>query len=280
MDLSHYDTEQDFDGHQAAALIAGIDPILDFRELASSAAKSRYELAKAQLERDYLSAIESFRRKYTFCVGAYFPFLDTPRYHRMEEEMKHTSGIVSVNMLYHANRIANGYDIRKPNFSKDAALTQGDAPLLPFSVQRFNRRRLDDWCAAREWDSEYTFVDRRVLFQKLSEWEAELERNPKNGGKAARGGNGSETSAAPESLPQSGRWPWGTYETTLLKLLPLAYAEHWQDYDPKKPNTAPKSQVVEDWLVEEFGTARRVAEVIAQLLRADELPNGPRRAAK
>ena len=76
------------------------------------------------------------------------------------------------------------------------------------------------------------------------------------------------------------KWPWGDYETDLLRLLPLVYESHWRGYDPKRPASAPKSLVVENWLVQEHKAPKRVAEVIAQIFRADALPNGPRRTTK
>jgi hypothetical protein len=75
-------------------------------------------------------------------------------------------------------------------------------------------------------------------------------------------------------------WPWGGYETKLLRLLPLVYKAHWENYDPVQPHTAPKSEAVEEWLVSNHDTPRRVAEVIAQLFRADELPRGRQRSRK
>ena len=75
-------------------------------------------------------------------------------------------------------------------------------------------------------------------------------------------------------------WPWGNYETKLLRLLPLAYEEHWKNYDPTKPETAPKSDNVTSWLVSEHKAPQRVAEVIAQLFRADSLRPGPRHKGK
>jgi predicted GNAT family acetyltransferase len=45
------------------------------------------------------------------------------------------------------------------------------------------------------------------------------------------------------------------------------------DYDPEKPATAPTNDDVSDWL-EKRGVAKRVAEVMAQILRADGLKAG------
>jgi hypothetical protein len=72
-----------------------------------------------------------------------------------------------------------------------------------------------------------------------------------------------------------GSWPWGDYETKNLRLLADAAAKFWKNYDPSDPSTAPKNKVVSEWLVEK-NVARRVAEVMAHILRADGLRTGPR----
>ncbi len=71
-------------------------------------------------------------------------------------------------------------------------------------------------------------------------------------------------------------WPWGDYETSLLKKLAVAAEEWWSDYDPKTPSTAPTNAEVTSWLIGQ-GVSKRVAEVMAQMLRADGLPTGPKK---
>ena len=75
---------------------------------------------------------------------------------------------------------------------------------------------------------------------------------------------------------QRGRWPWGDHETQLLNILAEAAHQFWSTYDPADPLTAPKSTDVEDWLKGK-GVAKRVAEIIAQILRADGLKTGPKK---
>jgi hypothetical protein len=72
------------------------------------------------------------------------------------------------------------------------------------------------------------------------------------------------------------KWPWGDYETKLLKKLAVAAEEWWSDYDQKNPGSAPTNDDVRDWLVGQ-GVSKRVAEVMAQILRADGLQPGPRK---
>jgi hypothetical protein len=70
-------------------------------------------------------------------------------------------------------------------------------------------------------------------------------------------------------------WPWGKYQTTGLRLLAGAANKYWKHYDPGDSSTAPKNAEVEAWLIEQ-GISKRRAEVIASLLRADDLRTGPR----
>lgn len=71
------------------------------------------------------------------------------------------------------------------------------------------------------------------------------------------------------------QWPWGNYQTKSLQFLALAADKFWKNYDPSDHSTAPKNDTVIAWL-EKQGVARRKAEVMASLLRADDLPTGPR----
>lgn len=72
------------------------------------------------------------------------------------------------------------------------------------------------------------------------------------------------------------QWPWGKHSTPLLDKLAIAAEEWWSDFDPKNPSTAPTNAEVAKWLVGQ-GVAKRVAEVMAQILRADGLPPGPKK---
>jgi hypothetical protein len=71
------------------------------------------------------------------------------------------------------------------------------------------------------------------------------------------------------------QWPWGSYQTKGLQVLALATDRFWKNYDPSDSSTAPKSEDVIAWL-EVNGIARRKAEIMASLLRADDLAPGPR----
>lgn len=80
----------------------------------------------------------------------------------------------------------------------------------------------------------------------------------------------------PEGQPPVKReWPWGAYETTLLRHLAAAAERFWKNYDPSEPDTAVTKDVVVDWL-QAKGVSIRTAEQIDTILRAENLPKGPR----
>lgn len=82
---------------------------------------------------------------------------------------------------------------------------------------------------------------------------------------------------APEGLQIGGAsWPWGNHETDLLRELAAAAARYYgANYDPSDIDSAPKSADVIAWLMTRR-VAKRVAEVMAQILRPDGLRTGPR----
>lgn len=88
----------------------------------------------------------------------------------------------------------------------------------------------------------------------------------------------------PEKFPRQNKppsttnsqWPWGDYETELLKHLAAAATKFWKNYDPTDNSTAPTNKQVSSWL-EENGVSSRTAEAMASILRADGLPTGPRK---
>lgn len=79
----------------------------------------------------------------------------------------------------------------------------------------------------------------------------------------------------PEDAAKRGTPITDGYGTKLLELLLDGAKQWWSSYDPADSSTAPKSADVTSWFVEK-GAPQRVAEVMAQILRADGLPTGPR----
>lgn len=80
----------------------------------------------------------------------------------------------------------------------------------------------------------------------------------------------------PEMNLQVTGWPWGRHETDLLRKLAHAADLFWKQYDPTEPSSAPTNEQVIKWLVDQK-VAKRTAEVMATILRADGLPTGPRK---
>jgi hypothetical protein len=76
--------------------------------------------------------------------------------------------------------------------------------------------------------------------------------------------------------PLNQGWPWGHYETKLLRRLAAAANRFWKNYDPSDPTTAPTNEEVIKWL-KARGVADRTAEVMASILRADGLPTRRRK---
>ncbi len=67
-------------------------------------------------------------------------------------------------------------------------------------------------------------------------------------------------------------WPWGTYETPLLKELAAAVQYFWTNY---KPESAPTKPQVIAWL-KARGRTLNEATAIAQIIRDPNIPDGPR----
>lgn len=84
--------------------------------------------------------------------------------------------------------------------------------------------------------------------------------------------------SSPEALSAAcAKWPWGPHETEALRHLEAAARKWWSHYDPDDSTTAPTNERVIEWLKEERGLSKNLAESIASILRADGLPSGPRR---
>lgn len=71
------------------------------------------------------------------------------------------------------------------------------------------------------------------------------------------------------------RWPWGDHHTELLGHLEDAARRFWMNVDPTDNTTAPTNETVSEWL-QKRGVSKRMADMMASMLRADGLPTGPR----
>jgi hypothetical protein len=124
---------------------------------------------------------------------------------------------------------------------------------------------LRDWLERSNIESEFKFGDHQKVVicpEGTSFWPEKIDSNPSRS-------NGPETTSA-------GPWPWGSFETRLLKDLSAAAKKWWSNFDPSDNTTAPKNEDVSKWLVHERGVSTRMAEAMATILRADDLPTGPR----
>ena len=73
------------------------------------------------------------------------------------------------------------------------------------------------------------------------------------------------------------KWPWGNYSTKTLELMAAAATRFWVAYQPENPRSAPKTNEVTDWLIEN-GVSKNIASAIATILRADKLATGNRKS--
>lgn len=78
--------------------------------------------------------------------------------------------------------------------------------------------------------------------------------------------------------PPVGRWPWGDHSTRALELLADAAKQWWSTYDPEDPGTAPTNSAVIEYLTAK-GVSVKLADSIASILRADDLPTGRRKGS-
>jgi len=86
-----------------------------------------------------------------------------------------------------------------------------------------------------------------------------------------------EREAAEAKNAAAHRWPWGSYETELLRKLSAAVQRFWVNYDPAERDTAPTNEGIKAWLKTDQGVqSDNIAAAIATILRADGLPSGRR----
>ncbi|MGN6831100.1 hypothetical protein [Paucibacter sp. M5-1] len=134
-------------------------------------------------------------------------------------------------------------------------------------------------CAARPGGFRSTLVVRVADF---SRWAIGLGWTMPRELQATWVGPDSSDSPADTGNRAGGPWPWGAHETELLRWLAAAAQRFWVNYNPADHTTAVNSDVVAAWLRQQKTAdgkpiAKRVAEAMAQLLRANGLPTGPRR---
>lgn len=140
-------------------------------------------------------------------------------------------------------------------------------PVDPWFSETVDGRELARWMKANDIQSAYRFPDAQAVVisdrgrTSWVEWLAEPEQvDP----------------GQVDLVQSSAAWPWGKYETMLLRKLAAATYRFWVNYDPTDMTTAPTNAQVITWLKSQ-GVAERTAEVMATILRVDGLPTGPRK---
>lgn len=89
--------------------------------------------------------------------------------------------------------------------------------------------------------------------------------------------NAHPASAEAASASRLGQWP--VHETKKLNALRLAAWKFWgPNYDPADPDTAPRSEDVQDWLMKVHGIGKTPAAEMASILRPENLAVGRRRS--
>jgi hypothetical protein len=85
-----------------------------------------------------------------------------------------------------------------------------------------------------------------------------------------------ESTESLQKIENVKKWPWGNYETELLRKTAGAVERFWTNYDPSDPSTAPTNEQVVKYLKKQDVT-ERTAGSIATIIRANGLPSGPRK---
>lgn len=152
-----------------------------------------------------------------------------------------------------------GFRQRQVGIFKWAVVTvSGVLPRImgPKDDSMFRRANIQEWLNYFGWRSAYEFQSKPQLDVESSS--IVLKSN------AAGAINGT-------------RWPWGNHETELLSALAKVGERWWSLYDPQDSTTAPTNSAVSAWAQENLKLSKNMADAIASILRADEVPTGPRK---
>lgn len=247
VNLSKWDFSYEFMLYEAAALVAGIDPVdvyystgpaKDNPEIFDFHEHPKIKFVADRMKRDYLFAIELYQAK---LIGKWrypgsAPAQNTVFRRREMED-------IPVN-------IGNIEDPPTPDMLKALQTWKIEDDAI-YESAKFTRQEIARWLSATGLQSIYKF-------------------------------GVPETNAAPNesqtSLDEADRiWPWGHHDTAALGHLNAAAQRFWVNYDPSDASTAPTNATVSEWLRAERRVSRTMADSIASLLRPDGLPTGPRK---
>ena len=83
----------------------------------------------------------------------------------------------------------------------------------------------------------------------------------------------------------AGHWPWGDYDTKLLRVLAEAVHEWWSTYDAEDSDTAPLQSEVTAWIEkrltqDEYQNPGTLAGYMATIIRHEKAPVGRRKKSR
>jgi hypothetical protein len=247
-DLAQWDFSTDFDGIQAASLIAGVPPAkYDMYEDKTGPIYRRLEAEYHQLRDWYSKEIDCLikaswpRLKNNKSLSdadrtreSFEPFIPLLA-DRKQQSQDWLESIATTQWIARANtdRDISGF----------AVMFLHEINKSHFCVQKFERAEIVRWLAIVRLPSVYQF-------------------------------DLNETKSVEQP---SSRWPWGNHHTELLGHLAAAAQRYWVKYDPTDATTAPTNKDVAEWLMAEHKVSQKMADAIASMLRPDGFPTGPRK---
>lgn len=251
IDLTHWRAVEKISVEQAGFLIAGVDPF--DQEGAGSALVARgrtFEMAIRQAS----------ERAFTYAHGVV---------RQLDQEPIDPALVDIWEMSDSFDRYLPSIELRQSVAAvlKDPEKVPLLVPVDPWFSETVYGGEIKRWMLANDIQAAYSFPDVQAVVIRdrgLTSWaEWHADRDEANTGRVEQ----------PEG---SAPWPWGGYETMLLRKLAAAAERFWVNYDPDDATTAPTNAQVITWLKSQ-GVADRTAEVMATILRVDGLPTGPRK---
>ena len=243
-ELKHWHAVEKISVEQAGLLIAGVDPFDTSASPAEMARGRTYELALRQAAERAFSYAHSL-------------------VHRLDQE-PHDPALVDIwEMSDNFDRYLPSIELRNSvaEVLRDPENVRLLLPIDPWFSETVYSDEITRWIEANRIESAYEFPGEQHVVVRdrglttWKDWHADQLAAV------------STQIGAPSS---SEGWPWGDYETALLRKLAAAAQRFWVNYDPSDATTAATNAQVTSWLKAQ-GVAERTAEVMATILRVDGL---------
>lgn len=249
IDLSHWRFIERITVGQAGLLIAGVDPYnVQAATKADIARAQTFGLAIAQaVDRAYRYAWELFGQR---------PYDDDDL---LTPDIWEASGTFEDYLPSIEMRGSVGNVVSDPD---NAALLVSTDPQFTETVIGHELTR---WMKDNDMFSQYPFAENQWIVVRDNT--DTPEDQPMPGPLLTLENNQANAAENPLSL---------THKTKLLGELEAAKDKFWTLYDPEDPTTAPTNKQIVEFL-RGRGVSTRSAEAIATILRADDLPSGPRK---